>query len=180
MFMETWLSAMVGFDLPSGKVQVVGTGDQRLSFISVGDVAEFAARCVDHPEAENQIIELGGPEAVSPLEVARIAQEMGGVQIDIERIPTEAVQQQRAAASNPTEESFATLTLDGLKGDEIDMSTTLERFPIELTSVREYVGAVSRDVTHSRVRAVSGRRERSCLARAGGNDEVRDVPQRQS
>jgi NADH dehydrogenase len=141
-FMETWLSPMVGFDLAARRVRVFGAGTERLSWIALGDVAEFAALCVDNPEAENTIVELGGPEALSPREVIRLAEEIGGKAIEAEQVPLEALEQQMAAATNTTDEAFAALMIAVSRGDVIPMETTLERFPVRLTPVRDYVRTV--------------------------------------
>jgi NADH dehydrogenase len=141
-FMETWLSPMVGFDLGARRVRVFGSGTERLSWIALGDVAEFAALCVDNPAAENTVIELGGPEALSPREVIRLAEEIGGKAIETEQIPLEALEQQMAAATNTTDEVFAAIMIGVSRGDVIPMEATLERFPVRLTPVRDYVRAV--------------------------------------
>jgi len=138
-FMQTWLSPAVGFDLPNDKVQVFGTGEQRISWTSVGDVAEFAVRSIDDPRARNRVVELGGPEALSPLEVVRMAEQISGRAIEVQAVPVEALNQQRAGATNPTEESFATLMIDQTRGDEVDMRDHVEAFGVELTSVRDYL-----------------------------------------
>ncbi len=76
-FMEVWLSPALGFDVGSRKAQIFGTG-AKISWISLGDVAQFAVESVDHPAARNVIIELGGPDALSPNEVVRLFEELAG------------------------------------------------------------------------------------------------------
>jgi NADH dehydrogenase len=57
---------------------VVGSGEQRLQPIFVGDVAQFFARAVDLPEAANQTFELGGPEVITWNELwERLADALG-------------------------------------------------------------------------------------------------------
>jgi uncharacterized protein YbjT (DUF2867 family) len=140
-YMETWLSPAVGFDIAGGAVRVYGSGDARLSWIAVDDVAELAALAVDAPEAENAVLELGGPVALSPNEVIAIV-EAAGRELAVEYVPVEAIEAQKAAATNPTEESFAELMLGVAHGDPIPMEGVLETFPVQLTSVEEYVGRV--------------------------------------
>jgi NADH dehydrogenase len=140
-FMETWLSPAVGFDLGARRVRVYGMGDEKLSWIALGDVAEFAALCVDNPEVKNTVIELGGPEALSPNEVIRLAEEIGGKAVEAEHVSIEALEQQMAGAASVTEECFAALMINEAQGDVIPMESTLERFSVRLTPVREYVRA---------------------------------------
>src|SRR2546422_740712 len=78
VFMEVWLSPALGFDFTKGAAQIFGTTRQPISWISLGDVAEFAVTCVGHPAARNTVIELGGPEALSPEDVVRTFEEVTG------------------------------------------------------------------------------------------------------
>jgi uncharacterized protein YbjT (DUF2867 family) len=45
-------------------VTVIGPGLQRSQPIWVGDVAEYFARAIDHPQAANRTFEIGGPDTV--------------------------------------------------------------------------------------------------------------------
>lgn len=137
-FMEIWLSPAVGFDFPNAKARIFGSGQSKNSFISLADVAQFAALAVDHRRAKNATIELGGPEALSHLEVIAIFEELSGRKFEIEKVPEEALWAQKQASSDPLQESFAALMLDMAKGDVIDMRETLRIFPVRLCSVKEY------------------------------------------
>jgi len=75
-FMEVWLSPALGFDAANAKAQIYGSGENKISWISYKDVAKFAVASIDNPEARNAVIELGGPEALSPLEVVRAFEEL--------------------------------------------------------------------------------------------------------
>ncbi|MGD0272745.1 MAG: SDR family oxidoreductase [Gaiellaceae bacterium] len=141
-FMEVWLSPALGFDLLSRRVKIHGSGEAKVSWVATGDVAELAALCVGNAEAAGAVIELGGPEALSPLEVVRLAEEITGKAIETESVPVEALEKQRSLATNATEESFAGLMLNEARGDVIPMTATLERFPLRLTPVREHLSAV--------------------------------------
>src|SRR5439155_3919260 len=72
-FMEMWLGPPLGWELSDGKARVLGGGEQRVSWISARDVVAAITACVDNPDAHGQTIELGGPDAVSPLEVVRLS-----------------------------------------------------------------------------------------------------------
>ena len=109
-----------------------------ISWISFQDVAQFAVKCLDNPAARNATIELGGPEALSPLEVVRIFEEANGRLFDIQYVPQESLLAQKQAAKDPLQESFAALMLSYAEGDPIDMRATLQTFPVQLTSVRDY------------------------------------------
>jgi NADH dehydrogenase len=137
-FMEVWLSPALGFDFPNAKARIYGAGTNKLSWISYKDVAQFAVKSLDNPAASNAILEIGGPEALSPNEVVRIFEEVSKKSFDIEYIPEETLKAQKAEASDPLQKSFAALMLQYANGDDIDMEETLKVFPLQLTSVSEY------------------------------------------
>jgi NADH dehydrogenase len=143
-FMEVWLSPNVGFDFNQRKATVYGEGDRKISFISLGDVAEFVVRAVRSPEAANAAIELGGPDAVSPLEVVRIFEETCSQSFDVQHVPEHALRDQFASATDSLQKSFAGLMIDYAHGDEIPMQETLAQIPVQLTSVRDYARSVLR------------------------------------
>ena len=137
-FMEVWLSPALGFDYPNAKATIYGEGNSKISWISIKDVGAFAVAALDNPAAANNIIELGGPEALSQLEVVNIFETAKGTKFALQFVPKEALKAQKDAAQDPLSESFATLMLGLVNGSEIDMKNTLEDFPIQLTSVIDY------------------------------------------
>ena len=70
-FTEFWFSPAVGFDVADAKAQIYGSGENPISWISFKDVAQFAVESLDNPAAQNVTLELGGPEALSPLQVVQ-------------------------------------------------------------------------------------------------------------
>lgn len=141
-FMEVWLSPFVGFDFPNAKATVYGAGENRISWISLDDVAKFAAACVDNLQAHNLELELGGPEALSPLEVIGIFERLSGRTFEVQHVPAEVLKEQQQSATDPLQASFSGLMVDYAKGDAIDIQKTLQSFPVQLTSVKDYVQRV--------------------------------------
>jgi uncharacterized protein YbjT (DUF2867 family) len=141
-FMEVWLSPALGFDYPNARVTLYGSGENPISWISLADVAAFAVHSLENPAAENAIIELGGPEALSPLEVVRIFEELGGRPFEIQSVPKEVIRAQEVAATDSLQQAFAALMLNYAAGDPIPMTETLRRYPIPLRTVREYAQQV--------------------------------------
>ena len=137
-FMEVWLSPAVGFDSANRKATIYGTGENPISWISLMDVAQFAVRCLDNPAARNATLELGGPEALSPLEVVAIFEKVGGKPFEVQHVPVEALQGQFAAATDPMQRSFAAMMMSVSTTRPIDMGATLKSFPVKLKTVREY------------------------------------------
>lgn len=141
-FMEVWFSPAVGFDAAKATVQIYGTGHNKISWIALSDAARFAVASLDHPAARNATIALGGPEALSPLEAVLIFEEIGGRPFTVQHVPVEAIQAQQTAALDEMQQSFAGLMLCYAAGDPIDMRATLQAFPIQLTSVKDYAQRV--------------------------------------
>ena len=137
-FMEVWLSPALGFDYSVAKATIYGEGNNKISWIAIKDVASFAVAALDNPAAKNFRIELGGPEALSPLEVVNIFETAKAKKFELQYVPESAITTQRNEAQDPLSESFAALMLGVVKGSEIDMKTTLEDFPIQMTSVTDY------------------------------------------
>lgn len=66
IFLDVWFQLLVGSALAAcAPVSLVRGGRKRHSFIAVDDVAEFAARVADHPDAPSKRLVLGGPQALS-------------------------------------------------------------------------------------------------------------------
>jgi uncharacterized protein YbjT (DUF2867 family) len=141
-FAEVWLSPALGFDAANAKAQIYGGGQNKISWISFRDVAQFAVAALDNPQATNAVVDLGGPEALSPLEVVRLAEQATRKRFAVQHVSEEALRAQYGSATDPLQQSFAAMMLYYARGDVIDMNGTLRRFPgLELRSVREYFGA---------------------------------------
>lgn len=138
-FMEVWLGPAVGFDAANAKVVIYGNGQNPLSWIALEDVAQFAVASLDHPAAKNATLELGGPDAVSPLGVVKLFEQANGRSIELQFVPVEALEAQQAAATDPMQQSFSALMRFVAAGDPIDMSATIKTFPLQLTNVESYV-----------------------------------------
>lgn len=142
MFMEVWLGPHLGFDAKNAHARIFGKGDKKISWVSYRDVAALAIAAGESPAGENQLLEIGGPEALTPLEVIRIFEQRGGKKFELDYVPEEALVDAKANAKNPVEETFAGLQLFYARGFEVDTKPTLARFPMRLTSVREYADRV--------------------------------------
>jgi len=120
-FMEVWLSPVVGFDYANANVRIYGEGQNPISWIAIRDVAQFAVASLENPAARNATLELGGPEALSPLHVVKIFEEVGGKPFKKEYVPVEALRDQQQGATDPMQQSFAALMRCYAQGDAINM-----------------------------------------------------------
>jgi NADH dehydrogenase len=141
-FMQVWLSPAMGFDAANAKAQVYGSGENPISWISYPDLAEFAVQSLDNPAARNATLPLGGPEALSQLEMIRIFEKVGGKPLAVQHVPVEALEEQQKGATDPMQQSFLGLMRCYAAGDPIDMQETLKAFPVQLTSIRDYARGV--------------------------------------
>src|SRR5262249_25093439 len=57
-FMEIWLSPVLGFDCAHARAVIYGEGKNKISWISIKDVAAFAVASIDNPAAQNAVIQL--------------------------------------------------------------------------------------------------------------------------
>ena len=137
-FMEIWLSPALGFDVAARRARIYGAGENPISWISFPNVAEFAVRSLDTPAAHNATFTLGGPEAIAPLQVVRIFEELGGAPFTIEYVLESVLRAGKSSARRALDEAFAALSLGYAHGDAIDMRATLEIMPVRLVGVREY------------------------------------------
>lgn len=70
-----------------GVIGMVGKGDQPSSFIAVDNVADFHAKAIGNPAALNRIIPIGGPEALTAMDVKAIFEELYGKTLKVKSTP---------------------------------------------------------------------------------------------
>lgn len=141
-FMEVWLSPALGFDYANASARIYGLGTSPISWVSFQDVAEMCVRALRHPSAERRIIEVGGPEALSPLEVVARFEQIGGRPFKLEHIADQVLHAQYEAATDSLQKSFAALMLGYSSGDAMDVRPIQREFGMELTSMDEYARGV--------------------------------------
>ena len=137
-FMESWFSPALGFDVAAGTARIYGAGREPISWVARDDVAEFAAAAVDSEEARNATLEIGGPEAIAPLDAVALFEAVAGRRIKVEQVDEEALRAQLAAARAPQERSLLALMLAYARGNEVPMADMAERFGLELTPLRRW------------------------------------------
>jgi uncharacterized protein YbjT (DUF2867 family) len=139
-FLEVWLSPMLGFDPANGSIRIYGSGEKAVTYIAASNVAEFALAAVSAKvDAKHSVIELGGPDNFSQIDVVRLFEQKLGRPMKLDFVPVEALQAQHQSA-DPLQKTFAALMLAYTKGDVIkDALQNAQRFNIRLRSVAEYV-----------------------------------------
>jgi len=90
---------------------------------------------------------MGGPEALSQLDVIRIFEKTLGKKFDVDQVPL-AVLTEQHRTSDPLQKTFAALMLAYAKGDAIPGSMeTAHSYGVKLHSVSEYAAMMSRAAT---------------------------------
>jgi NADH dehydrogenase len=138
-FMESWLGPAGGWDVAGGRAQICGSGENAVSWISLADVARVVVGALEDPAAANAVMDVGGPEALSPLEVVRIMEAQTGRSFAVDHLPEEALRAQLEAAPDARAETFAALMLATARGCA---APPPERIG-DLTTVREYARTCS-------------------------------------
>src|SRR6266850_2079788 len=88
VLMETWFRRRAGFDVTSGKVALLGSGEAPVSYVSVRDVAKAVVGVVDaEREVTRTYLPLGGLETLTPFDAVRIFEEESGRQYTVLRVP---------------------------------------------------------------------------------------------
>jgi uncharacterized protein YbjT (DUF2867 family) len=137
-FMETWLGPRFGVDVANARAQIFGSGDRKMDYVSVNDVAELAVESLTNPAARNVTIRFGGPQALTQREAIRAFEEAAGRSFQVQEIPEQALEAQWQGATDPMQRTFAALMLACARGHEVAAPDLLEKFPIKMTTVREF------------------------------------------
>ena len=137
-FMEFWLSPMLDFDPANASARIYGSGEAKVSYISAYDVAAFAVAAVRRNLDDWEVLEMGGPEALSQLGAVRIFERQLRTEFKLDFVPVAALEQQHLS-SDPLQQTFAALMIAYAKGDVIPQGrANAERYGVRLRSVAEY------------------------------------------
>jgi uncharacterized protein YbjT (DUF2867 family) len=137
-FMEIWLSPALGFGPLTGRARILGDGDQPVSWVSIHDVARLAVVASEGGRCANQVIPIGGPDALSPLQVIGIFEALGAPKVSLEHVPLAVLNEMFVGASNPIEQALAASMLATAQGQVIGAGLAQEVLPGRLVSVRDF------------------------------------------
>jgi uncharacterized protein YbjT (DUF2867 family) len=143
-FMETFFSAKAGWNLDKGTVYLIGEGLTPTSFISLHDVARFAAEATDNSGLRGAI-PLGGPEALTVMDAIKVFESIRGKPLKIKRVPKFLLRAARFLAVPFSERASMVLSVVGMEQpDVVDMKPLTSEFHLELTSLREFAESALR------------------------------------
>lgn len=139
LFFEIWLGQMLFADPVAGTAKVYGRGLDKIRYVAVADVAEFAVQSLTNPAARNAVIPVGGPDEISQRDAVEIFEEAYGRKFEVIEVPEAALEAQWSAAQNAFDRTFAGLMLGLARGFGSGAQPPFEKFPMQMTSPREYV-----------------------------------------
>lgn len=116
-FQEIHLGPLGRFDIKAGKVAVFGKGDLKRRWVATDDVAALVAAVVaesDPPE----LIEFGGPEALSRNEAVAVAERATGRSFKVQRVPLPVARLGMKLLSRPND-ALASIFGTGVMQDQI-------------------------------------------------------------
>lgn len=130
LFMESWVEAVVGEPARAGReVVLVGEGRRRHSMVSEHDVATIAACVASERTARDERISIGGPAAISWLDV------IGAY----ERVLGRSLAWSRSSTVPGLPEALMSILLALETFDSpIDMGAVAARYDLKLTCIEDY------------------------------------------
>lgn len=136
-FMEVWLSAALGFDALNSQARIYGTGEKKISWISYLDLAKIVTQSIENHAVYYKAIDIGGPEALNPMEVVNIFEKTGNTKFQVEHISEVNLRAQLKTEKDPLQASFAGLMLQYANGIETN-TDFMNFYNIDLTRVETY------------------------------------------
>lgn len=143
-FCDSWLGPMLFADTEACTAKVYGRGTEKLRYVTVADVAEFAVQSLTNPAARNAVIPVGGPDEISQRDAVRLFEEAYGKTFTVIEVPEAALEAQWSTAENPFDKTFAGLMLGMARGFDTGMTPPFDQFPMQMTSPRDYVRSMAR------------------------------------
>lgn len=169
LFHEIWLGPMLFADPAAGTAKVYGEGTQKLRYIAVADVAELAVQSLSRPAARNATIAFGGLDEISQRDAVRLFEEAYDKKFNVIEVPEDALEAQWSSAQNPFDKTFAGLMLSVARGFSSGVRPPFEKFPMQMTSVREYARRIAGSSTKP---AEGAGRQVSRAEKSAGSDQA--------
>jgi NADH dehydrogenase len=140
-FMETW-AMLLGVPVVTGTpVRIVGDGRRRANYVCLDDVAAMVCRVLDEPPA-GAIIEFGGPDELTALEIVAIFETLSGRRARRQHAPAPVI---RVIAGvlrpfNPVLARQLRLAVLAATTNEprLDMTSVLSRYRIPQTRFEDW------------------------------------------
>jgi uncharacterized protein YbjT (DUF2867 family) len=128
------------------RFNIVGKGNVRCSFITIDNVADFHVSAVGNPNAMNRVIPVGGPAALSPLEVKSLFEKALGKALSVKSTPLPVIwlMAKMLPPFNPHAANLMAMNYASAKNNMV-IPNALEiarEFGVRLQSAEEYIGSL--------------------------------------
>jgi uncharacterized protein YbjT (DUF2867 family) len=139
LFCESWLGPMLFADPVACTARIYGDGNRKIRYITASDVAQLAVQSLTNPAAANAVIPFGGPEEITQREAVAIFEKATGRKFTVTELSEESLEAQWQAATDPFQRTFAALMLGIARGFDSGMNPAFDKFPMKMTSAREWI-----------------------------------------
>lgn len=120
-YLETWVGLLEETARRSGRPLVFGRGDNPINFVSVVDVAALVEHVVIDAATRSQVIEIGGPQNLTLVELAAAVQTAAGRTKEPKHVPRAALRTM-AAVMGPFKPDLARKARAALAMDSTNMT----------------------------------------------------------
>ena len=139
LFCETWLGQALFADPVACTARIYGDGNRKIRYITAADVAQLAIQSLTNPAATNAVIPFGGPEEITQREAVEIFEKASGKKFTVTELSEESLEAQWQGATDPFQRTFAALMLGIARGFDSGMNPEFDKFPMKMTSAREWI-----------------------------------------
>jgi NADH dehydrogenase len=148
--MDVMLPMVIGYPLSLGRpVTLVGEGQRRHSFVAARDIAAFAVAAVDHPEAVNRRIPVGGPAALTWHDMIDAYERGLGRRIQVEWIKPGELLPDLPPEPGLTQFVSALLASLEMFDSPVDMTAASRTFGVTPTTIDEFVASQRQRMPHA-------------------------------
>lgn len=154
--MDTWVALLGKPILTQQAVTLYGRGENPLCLVAAVDVAAFTGMVLNEPAAGNQTITIGGSERHTMRQVVACFERLLDHPIRVRAIPRPMLRLVALGTRpfNPVLSRQAMMAwLVDTRDQTVEMAETLQRYPVQLTPLAEFVAHYIRDRTDAMVPA---------------------------
>jgi NADH dehydrogenase len=150
-YMEDHVHALIGLPiLEKGKVTLFGKGENPRNFVAADDVAQVAVKALADPSMVGQIVDVGGPENWTNMQVVRLYEQLAGRPVKVSHMPLGALRV-LSALLRPLHPGLSQIMASGIWLDMTDQTYDMPPGTAPSTRLEDWVRArvvaVGRPVT---------------------------------
>jgi uncharacterized protein YbjT (DUF2867 family) len=144
-FMDSHAHMLIGQPiLENGKVSLFGRGGNPRNLVSAQDVAQFALEALENSHALDDIIEIGGPENWTAMDIVRLYEQFAGRRAKVSHVPL-ALLRLMAPVLRPFHPGLSQVMTSSIWFETTDQTfeprPTLQKYPLPLTKLEDWVQA---------------------------------------